>query len=71
MDQDKLKRIVDDVLHRVPAWVRSDLSSSDAALRERAEDVLAAMIGAALGEPKDKAQETGLSNDVPTGRAKG
>ena len=48
LDQETLTQLAGEVLHRAPAWVRADLSSSDATLRTRAEDVLAAMIGAAL-----------------------
>jgi hypothetical protein len=50
MDQESLTNIVRDVLHGAPAWVRADLSSSDAMLRERAEDVLAGMIAARLAK---------------------
>jgi len=39
------------MLGRIPQWLRVQLSSSDAMLRERAEDVLSAMIVAALAEP--------------------
>jgi len=41
-------RIVSERLARVPAWVRSELSAKDAAVRERAEETLAALIAAAL-----------------------
>ncbi len=39
------------MLGRIPQWLRVQLSSSDAMLRERAEDALSAMIVAALAEP--------------------
>ncbi len=39
------------MLGRIPQWLRVELSSSDAMLRERAEDALSAMIVAALAEP--------------------
>lgn len=50
MDQESLTTIMRDVLHGAPVWVRADLSSSDAMLRERAEDVLAGMIAARLAK---------------------
>jgi hypothetical protein len=40
------------LIRRMPEWVRTDLSSKDAALRERAEDTLAAMLRPA-GEKAD------------------
>jgi hypothetical protein len=43
-----LAGIVSSLLRQVPQWIRSDLASKDAALRERAEDALAAMITAAI-----------------------
>ena len=48
------KNVPDGVRHmlgRIPQWLRVELSSSDAMLRERAEDALSAMIVAALAEP--------------------
>lgn len=36
------------VLKRAPQWVRHDLEAKDAAIRERAEETLAAMIASAL-----------------------
>ena len=52
---DPMQRDVSDgvrhMLGRIPQWLRVDLSSSDAMLRERAEDALSAMIVAALAEP--------------------
>ena len=38
------------VLARVPQWIRHDLVSAEPAARTRAEEALAAMIGAALEE---------------------
>lgn len=35
-----------ELVKRLPEWLRADLSSSDLQKRERAEDVLVAMIGA-------------------------
>lgn len=49
--QRRLSNIVRQMLGRIPQWLRVDLSSSDALLRERAEDALSAMIVAALAEP--------------------
>ena len=36
------------VLARAPEWVRRDIASKDAVTRRRAEETLAALIGAAL-----------------------
>ena len=46
----KLQDIVRAVIAKAPHWVRQDLSSKDATLRERAEEALAAMIASALIE---------------------
>ncbi len=46
--------IITAVIARAPQWIRHDLASSDAALRVRAEESLAAMIAAALAESDDK-----------------
>jgi hypothetical protein len=53
MDQEAATRIVCELLRRAPTWIRADLSAADPKLRERAEDALAAMIGAALSESND------------------
>ena len=45
-----LTELVTEVLGRAPEWVRSELSAKDPAIRRRAEETLAAMIGAALNE---------------------
>lgn len=42
-------KIAKTVAH-VPDWLRQDLTSRDAAVRNRAEETLAAMIAAALKE---------------------
>jgi hypothetical protein len=47
-----LTGIVLQVIERTPQWVRHDLEAKDAAIRNRAEETLAAMIGAALDEAK-------------------
>lgn len=42
------------LIRKLPQWIRTDLSSQDASLRERAEDALHGMISAAIkavGEP--------------------
>ncbi|MDX3910800.1 MAG: hypothetical protein QHC67_13420 [Sphingobium sp.] len=49
MDQPDLTAIVTAVLAKAPQWIRHDLASTDATLRVRAEESLAAMIAAALG----------------------
>lgn len=38
------------VLERTPQWIRHDLDAKDPAIRGRAEETLAAMIGSALEE---------------------
>ncbi len=50
MEQGNLTRVVNDVLRNAPQWVRIDLASKDAQVRGRAEEVLAAMIGAVLAK---------------------
>jgi hypothetical protein len=45
---DDLSAIITSVLNTAPQWIRSDLASKDAALRQRAEEALAAMIAAAI-----------------------
>jgi hypothetical protein len=37
------------LIGKIPHWIRTDLSSHDAAWRERAEDALHAMLSAVLG----------------------
>lgn len=37
-------------LQRVPDWLRRDMAASDVAVRERAEEALAAIIGSVLGD---------------------
>ena len=39
---------IQNLLRKLPRWIRTDLSSHDASLRERAEDALYGMIGAAI-----------------------
>ena len=50
MDPTDLVRVVNEVLGHTPQWVRSDLASKDPHFRARAEETLAAMIGAALAD---------------------
>jgi hypothetical protein len=47
-----LTEIVTDLLRQAPQWIRTDLASKDGALRERAEDALAAMIVNAIGDAR-------------------
>ncbi|BCA62703.1 hypothetical protein HMP09_1937 [Sphingomonas sp. HMP9] len=49
--QGNLSNGVRQMLGRMPQWLRADLSSRDALLKERAEDALFAMIVATLREP--------------------
>lgn len=46
-----------EVLQRAPAWVRADLTSSDTTIRQRAEEVLAALIATALASSPAEAQD--------------
>jgi hypothetical protein len=45
---------VRDVLSRMPEWVRQDLANKDPTARARAEETLAAMIGAAMDAATSK-----------------
>lgn len=45
-----LTEIVTAVLRQAPQWIRSDLLSKDAAMRERAEEALAAMIASPIAD---------------------
>ncbi|NWK94682.1 hypothetical protein DM806_03175 [Sphingobium lactosutens] len=47
MDE-QTKAIILRVIERVPQWIRHDLDAKDVAVRARAEETLAAMIGNAL-----------------------
>ena len=47
MDQPALRRI-SEIIARTPEWVRSEFGDKDRALRQRAEETLAAMIAAAI-----------------------
>ncbi|MGQ2943107.1 MAG: DUF6771 family protein [Blastomonas fulva] len=55
-----INQLVLGVLERAPQWVRQDLLSSDAVVRARAEETLAAMISSALAE----SQATHSSDDA-------
>ncbi|WP_311722269.1 DUF6771 family protein [Sphingomonas sp. BK345] len=48
MTQEQLDLIAA-VVSRTPDWIRRDLSSTEPALRQRAEEALAAMLAAAIG----------------------
>jgi hypothetical protein len=48
--QNEIPQAVRQMVGRIPRWLCGDLASSDARLRERAEDALSAMIIAALAE---------------------
>jgi hypothetical protein len=50
---DELSQRILAALVRIPDWLRRDLSSKDAANRQRAEEALSAMIARALGEHAD------------------
>ncbi|AMK25805.1 MULTISPECIES: DUF6771 family protein [Sphingobium] len=47
---EELAKIVLTVLQRAPEWIRHDLGAKDNSLRARAEEVLAAMVEAAVRE---------------------
>ncbi|WP_165927198.1 DUF6771 family protein [Sphingomonas sp. BK235] len=40
--------LIASVVSRAPEWIRRDLSSTNPALRQRAEEALAAMVAAAI-----------------------
>lgn len=46
----ELHDIVHTVVAKAPIWIRQDLLSKDALVRERAEEALAAMIASAIDE---------------------
>ena len=46
----QLLYIVHAVVAKAPIWIRQDLLSKDAPVRERAEEALAAMIASAIDE---------------------
>lgn len=51
---DKQQSVITGVVRRAPEWIRHDLLAKDPAGRQRAEEALAAMIAAALGDhPED------------------
>lgn len=50
MSTHTINALVSDILARAPEWIRKDLASKEAASRTRAEEALAALIGAALSE---------------------
>ncbi len=54
-----INQLVLRVLERAPQWVRQDLLSSDAVVRARAEETLAAMISSALAESQATESDSG------------
>jgi hypothetical protein len=50
---DDLQCIIAKVVSRAPEWVRHDLTSSESAVRLRAEETLAAMIEQAIRHSPD------------------
>lgn len=48
---DDCRTTIRGVLARTPQWVRQDLGARDVAMRDRAEDALAAMIAEAIAGP--------------------
>lgn len=46
------------VIEKLPHWLRADLSSTDAGLRERADDALHAMLTAFLSGGEDSSSST-------------
>ena len=48
MPHNAITALVTDILTRAPDWIRKDLSSKDPLNRTRAEEALAALIGATL-----------------------
>ena len=47
---DKQLAVITGVVRRAPEWIRHDLLTKDPTGRQRAEEALAAMIAAALGD---------------------
>ncbi|WP_174292401.1 DUF6771 family protein [Sphingomonas bacterium] len=50
--------VVERVLGRAPLWVRQGLVASDSSVRQRAEEALAAMIGAALADDRASVKDS-------------
>ncbi|WP_342250131.1 DUF6771 family protein [Sphingomonas sp. OTU376] len=50
---DTLQSAIASVIARAPEWIRQELASKDHAMRERAEEALAAMIAGTLGEASE------------------
>jgi len=48
MEAMNIAAVVTKVLSRAPDWIRKNLAAKDVSTRERAEEALAALIGAAL-----------------------
>jgi len=46
----EIPAIINAVVQRAPQWLRHDLASSDKAVRQRAEETMAAMLADALGK---------------------
>jgi hypothetical protein len=46
----RIAHLIEQVVAKAPAWIKTELISPDPGLRERAEETLAAMIAAALEE---------------------
>ena len=55
MKQQDFGQLVLPALQRAPQWLRHDFASNDPAARERAEEALAAMVLAALGDGEKRA----------------
>ena len=53
MDE-KLTNLITTIVGRVPQWIRHDLLSKDPAVKQRAEETLAAMIANALAAGTDE-----------------
>lgn len=59
--QESISQDLREVIAKMPQWLRTDLSSADPGLRERAEDTLHAMLTAAL----DTQQTPGHEHHTP------
>ena len=46
----EVSAIIHAIVQRAPQWLRHDLASSDKAVRQRAEETMAAMLADALGK---------------------
>ncbi|WP_454884382.1 DUF6771 family protein [Sphingomonas oryzagri] len=56
MPHNAITSLVTEILARAPDWIRKDLAAKDPLSRTRAEEALAALIGAALSKDEGTAR---------------